>query len=151
MRVPKLHKAVNTFGIGPQIPGGIVASASQFGGLSQVTEITDQLTERHAMGHGAQVFLVRPSVMRDALTAQVVDENQQIEVLKMAEDALDDGIVFCHRSVQKNSRLIYSTLFYRRLGHSIFSWATPEVLAAWYFVVAVSLARENNEQDSWED
>src|SRR5712691_4254762 len=103
MRVPKLYKAVNACGISPQVSRGIVASASQVSGLSQVTEIADQLSERHAVGHGAQVFLVRPSVMRDALTAQVVDENQQIQVLKMAEDALDDGIVFCHRSVQKNA------------------------------------------------
>jgi hypothetical protein len=48
------------------------------------------------MRHGTKELPGRPSVLRYALAAQVVQENQQIQVLKMAEHALDDGMNFGH-------------------------------------------------------
>jgi len=94
VRVPQLDKSVYVGGIGSKLAGGIITGPLQLGRLSQIAKIADQLSEGHTMSYGTEVFAGRPSVMSDPFATQIIEQNQQIQVLKVAEDALDDGIDF---------------------------------------------------------
>src|SRR5262249_56735072 len=82
--------------LGAQLPGGIVTSPLQLGRLSQISQIADELSEGHAVSDRAKELSGRPGVVRDALAAQVVQQNQQIQVLKMAKHTVNDGVNLWH-------------------------------------------------------
>src|SRR5207253_11316293 len=108
LRMPKNNKATDISRSGAQMSSRILTAPRQFGGLPQIAQVADELSERHAMGHGTKQFPRRPGFMSDAFAAQVIQQNQKIQVLKMAEHAVDDGTNLSHGRLPSRHLLPYS-------------------------------------------
>jgi hypothetical protein len=88
--VPKANKTQDACRVRSEALGGEVATDIKVGCLPQARQFSHLGACRQSMRHGAEPSAARPGMVGDFAAAQIVNQNHQVEVLKMAEDLMDD-------------------------------------------------------------
>jgi hypothetical protein len=95
--IPESHETQDRIRIGAKQAGGVEAAFADVGRLSHDVQFLHPVARGQTMRDGAQQRAVLPGVSRQATQAQVLQQDQKIQVLKVAEDGLNgrrDG--HCH-------------------------------------------------------